>query len=236
MLRSVEPIEVEVSSLASVSIPVAYRPAFATVLALPDAQMLSLQEALATAAPAAYATLLARRLSDQLPDVPSRDLDDLLNALSGALGLLPTDRPTEELAQDLAESPDLDLSPDERLALRIRLTTLLSSQVLQLTAKATDLLTSGERLFVSVRVVSDIRPVFPRIGTASPAASVLIHKLRIEYLENGEVRSFMIDLDGSDIAKMQSALSRAADKDESLGAFTDRSGFPEITVETVGGS
>jgi hypothetical protein len=61
--------------------------------------------------------------------------------------------------------------------------------------------------------LSDIRPVFSEDIQSRPTGAVLVHSLKIEFMESGERKQFFVALDSSDLELMSEVLSRAKQKD-----------------------
>ncbi|HEV7405933.1 MAG TPA: hypothetical protein VGO11_23510 [Chthoniobacteraceae bacterium] len=112
------------------------------------------------------------------------------------------------------------LTDDERNGARNFLKEALSmDDTFGVSAKALSVSLDQERLFTECRILSDIRPVFGDDIDSAPKATVIIHKLRINYNEGGELRHFYVSLDAEDLEALKSSVERALKKDAGLKAF-----------------
>ena len=134
-----------------------------------------------------------------------------------------TELPIDEFLENLFSSPEslreLKLEAPQLQILRERLSRLLVSPSISVASKASGVLNSHERAFLASRVFTDIRAVFRDergSGPPSPAAAVLIHMLRINYIHAGEVDEFFVALDDTDVKKLIKTLNRAVAKADSL--------------------
>lgn len=90
----------------------------------------------------------------------------------------------------------------------------LALESISISAKASDVAYSNERLFTGARILTDVRPVFS--NDLSPTAAVLIHSLKIDYVQDGETHERFFSLDSSDLTTLRDALDRALRKGRSL--------------------
>jgi hypothetical protein len=97
--------------------------------------------------------------------------------------------------------------------------------------KAEDVLTDHEHVFVAVRILTDIRPVFPDDVADPPEAAVIVNMLRIDHWTDREHRSIYIALDEEDLARLQEATQRAVTKTETLKKFLSSAGLAYVEQE-----
>jgi hypothetical protein len=114
--------------------------------------------------------------------------------------------------------------------LKQRLIQLLSVDALKLVAKAHDILIEHYRTFYEARIVSDVRPVFGEDVAISPKAAVIVHSLKIDYMEGGESKEFFVALDTKDIEAFINVLDRAKAKTETLKAFIASANLSHIDI------
>lgn len=96
---------------------------------------------------------------------------------------------------------------------------------LGVTSKALSVMTRHARVFKDAQVLTDLRAVFQSDPTKSPAAAVVIHNLRITFFENERWKEFFVALDSNDLRQLQSVLSRALKKEESLKSVVNKAGL-----------
>ncbi len=94
-------------------------------------------------------------------------------------------------------------------------------QPLGATAKASELQTEYERVFLDARILSDIRTVFAPDLSEKPTVSLIIHNLRISYSQDGRTRNCHFALDSDDILQLQKELERAVEKEHTLQDLLD---------------
>ncbi|HVA18427.1 MAG TPA: hypothetical protein VMV59_12015 [Candidatus Dormibacteraeota bacterium] len=84
-------------------------------------------------------------------------------------------------------------------------------------AKAGHVLTQHERIFVSARILSDIRPIFHVDISDKPHSAVIVHMLRLIY-RNSQGAQFenYFALDSNDIRSLRGIIDRALKKEETL--------------------
>lgn len=146
--------------------------------------------------------------------------------------------PVSEYVKDIAESLK-EVEGDEAAWLQSeelfnrfkeRLVRLLSVSASQLVAKAHNVLLEHARTFSSVRIVSDIRPVFGDDVEAAPTAAVIVHMLKLVYYQAGERREFVVAMDTKDIQLLVDACERAVKKTKSLESVIASTNMTYIEV------
>ena len=168
-------------------------------------------------------------VAPQLSELDYETLDAMITAL------LSLHRASEDLklslpevAEQLARSPDLELSEDQRMLLMKRAALLAAPSAMVVTSKALDIATSDDKAFHSARTISEVRPVFLHDIAAPPVASVLVHTLTLNYHHLGRIEQVQIGLDSEDLAELRRVLDRAARKAERLNSTLSDSAIPII--------
>jgi hypothetical protein len=101
--------------------------------------------------------------------------------------------------------------------LRRRLLALLNLEnPLGVITKASQLWVEREPFIRSLRILSDIRPIFGSDAEEGVLAAMIVNTLLIEYTEQNQRRSLSLALDSSDINSLRTALDRAEDKVRAL--------------------
>jgi hypothetical protein len=104
-------------------------------------------------------------------------------------------------------------------------------RILGIGARAGDLSGEYEHVLHAVRVLTDIRPIFDPGPDASLSATLIVHNLRLRYSdETGQLKDFIIALDGDDLRKLGAAVERASKKEAEIRAFLAKSGMPCIAL------
>jgi len=171
------------------------------------------------------------------PGIPSEDVEVIRDALfplyRGRGGSqVPAQKYADDIAAGLSESGEADWIKDGELlrTFKERLVRLLSVNAPQLIAKAHDVLLEHAKTFSSLRIVSDIRPVFGDNVEETPTAAVLVHMLKLVYYESGERREFVVAMDTKDIQAITEACDRAAKKTKSLESVIASTNMTYIEV------
>jgi hypothetical protein len=138
--------------------------------------------------------------------------------------------PTEEFADDLIsaakevgriEPEDGNWAPTRSALVRV----LDPNGSLACTAKATQVSREYENIFRDARILSDIRPIFPR-DSNKPRFAVIVHLLRIAHRNSeGRTARAVFALDRSDLLALKATVDRALEKDESLHAIISAAGL-----------
>ena len=82
-------------------------------------------------------------------------------------------------------------------------------------AKASVVRTDYERVFLSSRILTDVRPIFHDIDSL-PVTIAISHNLKLTYNHNDEKQDFFVALDDADLAKLIESLRRAQAKSKAL--------------------
>jgi hypothetical protein len=149
-------------------------------------------------------------------------------ALTGVFAVLEDNSPdTLALAiPDLSRSPNLDLDEIERATLASFLGDLLALPQLFSASKAEIMLLEGERLFLTSRIVTDIRPIFDADVSSPPRGAIIRHLLRIEYLQqNGDRETIFFELDPDDLEELGATIGRAKQKGKSIESLFPQAGL-----------
>ncbi len=112
-----------------------------------------------------------------------------------------------------------------------RLTQLLAVPSFEVSAKALGVFGEHQLIYESARVFSDIRPVFGDDVSSDPAAAVVFHNLKIEYVEGTESKELYLALDGEDLDELIGVLSRAKQKEASIQAMLSKQNLPRLREE-----
>jgi hypothetical protein len=168
------------------------------------------------------------------PLLPNKDdISAILRAAIAFYRLKESHKFTAQGAAEAIAKSDLvakSLPVDKIEILRKRLTSLLGfDKSLGVTAKANDVMTEHERVFCSVRILSDIRPVFGE-DKEQASGAVVIHNLKIGFHQNGKHKELYFALDTRDIEMLRTAIERASRKTTALASILRKSEVPYIEV------
>jgi hypothetical protein len=193
---------------------------------LSDEQMTLLLKALTLAGP----QFNLRDLADKaLEDVKLPK--DLVRGIVQVVGSLyitkdtqnaPTDAFVEEVFLALSKAGAFSKEPDDAQAQWAKLRKFLAAALsledtVGTAAKAGHILTQHERIFVSARILTDVRAIFHVNTTEKPHSALLIHMLRITYRDmHGNISNEFFALDSNDIRAFKLLIDRAIQKEETL--------------------
>jgi len=171
---------------------------------------------------------------------PTLSKSVILKIVDTVAALKATAAAYEDLSQFLAwisaglcDVPELS-SPD---GLRIstlleRLSTLIKAKgVIEVVAKARDVITDNQRVFLETRILTDLRPVFDVETLEEPAGAVIIHNLKLVFSESFVSREFFLTLDESDLERLEFEISRARRKADALKHVWHKTKIPFVNVD-----
>ncbi len=81
-----------------------------------------------------------------------------------------------------------------------------------ISVKAADLLFEQEKIFCTVRIITDLRPIF-NDDAETIRAFIPYHNMVIKYHENGDTKEIHLALDHSDLKMLESQVERAKSKE-----------------------
>lgn len=178
-----------------------------------------------------FADLIAQRLSLDAPT--SRGVVELLSSLYALRdGLGDVSELVSGLRAAMEESGNPDLQHEDWPAFEAVLTEAFSiDSALSLSAKALDVMTDHQRVFMTARVLTDLRPVFRFDVSEAPAAMVPVHTLKFIYRSEGVPREFYIAMDSRDLESLMETLQRALAKDKSLRSLAESANLGLLEVK-----
>lgn len=135
-----------------------------------------------------------------------------------------------EMAEHLTEQISSDLSGGERKTLAARLTALLSAPSFAAFGKAVDIARESDRLLHTSRVITDVRPVFGQEASSNPLGAVIVHTLRLDYLEGNDVKTISFALTSPDLAQLKRTVERAQAKESTLSGMLRRVELAEFDL------
>lgn len=139
-----------------------------------------------------------------------------------------------QLAKDLSDA--FEQQSEEKIAgglkeqLQQHLHTILtSSGNLQKTFKAVRLLHENVHSYQKSSVVTDVRFIFDEDFGNPIKSGLIIHQLKLQYLQNNEDKEFYISMDRSDLMKLKANLNRALDKESAIKKENNKVNFINFT-------
>jgi hypothetical protein len=219
--------------MANLRIPQGAQQSLILLTNLSEHSMRSLKEGFKKSSPTLSVDDLAKAISPEV-GLEIEQVKNLIRVLGSLFSVrvennFSYEQFTNELSDAIKETDNQQLKlPPERLNRLLEdIKELLSNEdVLGVSGRALGVMHEHEHVWRSSRVLTDLRPVFASDPSRPPSAFVLIHNLRITYVEGGRSSEFFVALDSSDLRKLQETLERAVKKETSLKAFAEKTGIP----------
>ncbi len=97
-----------------------------------------------------------------------------------------------------------------------------------LTARATGVSIEHERMFHSVRFLTDLRPVFNSDVSAGLQAATIATSMKLEFHPDGvgDIKSIFLAFGRADLEYLRDSVERALDKVEELEKFVEATNLP----------
>ena len=215
-------------------IPTDFLPGFKTLSQLPEKEVVKLAEILESM-PVGMDVQDFRSAIKKEEGLSDESLlpVDAIFSLGGLLLEKKADESVEQLAEDLAnaygreceetiESGIIDHLSKNLLLLFER------SDNLKKTFKAYHLLFENARNYRKGSIVTDMRMIFDDDFEKQHQAGLIIHQMKLEYVENNSLKEFFISLDRDDVIALRKELKRSLDKEECIKRDFDKIQFIEI--------
>lgn len=119
-------------------------------------------------------------------------------------------------ALDLAEPVEALRNDYHTAAFQQRVSTLLESSALETAFKVGRLLYENERIVQAIQITTELRPIFDDGTEELSVGSLIIHNLKIVYLQDGQTKNEFFAMHPDDVQRMRLQLSRAEAKEASL--------------------
>jgi hypothetical protein len=226
--------------VASLRLPDRLRKNLISLSAASDEAVEELHQRLAKLSPDIVGEEFPERITSTLKKWEPENAKGVVTALIGLCAFrsnfnISVEKATTDVLASLVRPPDrtekapegITLQVEHRDKLRDRLIRFLSLSAFDVSAKALGVLTDHQKAYVSGRILSEIRPVFSDDGT-TPAAAVIAHSLKIEFMESGESQEVFIALDAKDLQSMMEILQRAQRKDQALRKLLSAANLPYL--------
>lgn len=218
--------------MARLNIPQRHREALAALRSLSEDRVQEIRSILDGATSSVGQTEGAASLD---PDniirlVKSTIADDVRGVWEAVLSLYlvksQRDETTEQFVQEVCDAMErlegaFQLPQSERKSFSDKLLSLLGAEAFATVAKAADLETEDERLFCRARILTDLRPVFGTEVADGPKGVIVLHTLKVEFHEQGDLknhREFYVRLDAKDLGSLKEIIERAEEKAKTLSS------------------
>lgn len=160
--------------------------------------------------------------------------DRLVDALAGAWAFANRAGHTyEQAAGIIAGSDVLKLSDNETSALAYRLSILFQSPVLSLLAHAISLAEEEEYSYCTLRILSDLRPMFSQDEDTEPVAALVRHTMKFSVHVEGRIESIVISVDDKALGDIRAGVERAMNKAQTLRQIAHKAGLRIVDLEAT---
>jgi len=163
-----------------------------------------------------------------LPSLAAKDAREIVQTLLSLYNArASTDIKVGQFAKELmAAAKQIDIPTSHSADALQSLTALLSVKSLSMISKARGIHTDHENIFCSVRILTDLRPVFDVDVKEEPAGFVIAHMLKLGFHHTGKHTAVHVAMDKMDIDMMIVALQRAKEKAATLASLVQgKAGF-----------
>jgi hypothetical protein len=213
------------------SLPERYEDGFTELSLLSDETFAAIENALLSVELSPSNTELAAKVATS-NNLDTEQIQSIFLSVGGMVTFLEDESDIEEASSDV-----VTLCIDEELAdpankekLKSRILVLLKDKKILYAAKANDLITESGNVFLTSRVITDIRPIFDFDLEKSPEVGIIMHNLHIHYQDASYAphKDFYIALTSIDIQMLMDTLIRAEKKEENLKVILKKSGMTNL--------
>jgi len=189
-----------------------------------------LVDSLRNVQPASSPAKIASKVAPAAEGLPEATITDILGALLSlysARSLNEIDIPefVDDLGRAMASAKSS--GPTDVDLFKRRFAVLLDIPSLAISAKAFSIQREQQRIFISARSFSDVRPVFSEDGE-HPIAAIVLHQLKLSYVEDDARKELFVTLDDEDLSKLQKILTRAQTKSKALAGLIEKTGLAKL--------
>jgi hypothetical protein len=222
----------------AITVPKIAQAGLALIRTLPDEKIdriyTALQQTKRAPAPSELATIATERAG--LDGEQSKAVGNTIASLYGLQAASDTELPAliDDVLSAMASSGSaaLVIESGEISGFREKLRKLLSVPGLLTAYKARLLLSAHGNYMSSVKIITDMRPVFGSDPDVQPLGAILVNMMNVHYFEGGGAhREFTVALDQDDLKALKRAVDRAMRKIESLSKVLEKGGITRFEVD-----
>lgn len=226
--------------MTAISVPDAYQSGIISLLYLSEEQFQHLVTALKNAKPSLTASGLVSQLNSVALTIKLRDIREIVEALVCMFPLYSTSDVSayefsERISAGVNEFTDIDevlISLEEKDILTNRLAQLFSiDKSIGITSKANEVLVDNNHTYCHSRILTDIRPIFPNDLEITPSEVVIVHNLKISFMEDGQKREFFAAMNPTNLKELKVAIERAELKVKSIQKVMEKAGVQYLADE-----
>jgi hypothetical protein len=194
-------------------VPPRARAGLKKLIGLDSAAKDELLAALRAAKPAFDPDSLTAQLKARISSLNEEDLADVVETLTSlAYGRMRADMKVPDFVAAVVSLEELAIPENESDKVGRALEAYLITPSIAGTAKVTDVFTENERIFLSARIVTDLRPVFGDSAKEPPIGAAIVHLLKVSYHSALDDLDFYVAMDGGDLATLKDVIDRAEAK------------------------
>lgn len=219
----------------ALQIPQSAHTALKTLNSFSDQDAISICEVLAESRPSLTVKKLATEIAQKTK--LKEDIEDIILTLASMYNArsnfgMSLEDFVEEVVEDAKETIPLGegetWDPLKRHLSRL----LIYERSLGVAAKALEVMTGHQNVFIDARLFTDMRPIFLNDPTSGPITSTIVHTLKLEYLNSDSKSSLYIAMDSKDIKQLQRVLDRALQKEQALRDFSEAAKLQSLNVDS----
>lgn len=216
--------------MAKIQIPKPIEAGLAELFNLSDDVRLQLISEMSKHEPTLKLKTLVSNIKAKLGEIADQDIESIVSTIASlSFARMSMEKSVSEFSSDIVEAlEESELKPqslddNSRAPFTRHIAELLDIPAIRISSKSDELLHQHEHALSKVRIITDIRPVFGGESTGAPEAAVLIHMLKITYIQEDGLKDFFVAMDSNDIKLLRDALDRAEKKAESLKSVLNKS-------------
>jgi hypothetical protein len=201
------------------AIPEKYQEGFKELATIDEGTFAKIIEGFSYSSLVASVSTLVERISNS-QGVNKQTVEQIFVSVASVMSFLESKESINEVIEDITKlSIEKNLFPENaKDDFKSRFLNLLDNKHIYYAAKGYSLMREHSNVFLSSRIITDIRPVFNLELESEPKAGLIIHKLHLHYQSDreGDHKDIFLSLDSTDLKILKDALTRAEKKEIAL--------------------
>lgn len=172
----------------------------------------------------------------------SLDIYNIVHAIYSLIELIAEAKTTiEDLAIDIIDSfqavqPSTEqLNDQQKKQFQNNLTQILGqTPKIKLIIKANNLISDYDKVYSNSKILTDIRFILSEKISDAQQAAVIVHQLKVEFVQNGEAKHSFYAMDINDLRKLKIIIDRAIEKESTIrsGHYFNSLNFIELSNQS----